>query len=35
MLMKDKFKNICVIKDYLGNDRIVVGEKYDWKIKKN
>ena len=29
ILMKDKFKNVSVIKDYLGNDRIVVGEKYD------
>ena len=28
-LMNEKFKNVCVIKDYLGNDRIVVGEMYD------
>lgn len=28
-LMKQKFKNVKVIKDYLGNDRIVVGEMYD------
>ena len=35
LLMKAKFKNVCVIKDYLGNDRIVVGEKNDWEIKKN
>ena len=28
-LMKEKFKNVCVIKDYLGCDRIVVGEMYD------
>lgn len=34
-LMKDKFKNIMCIKDYLGNDRVVIGEMYDWKIKKD
>lgn len=34
-LMQNKFKNIVVIKDYLNNDRVVVGEKNDWKIKKN
>lgn len=28
-LMKDKFKNIMCIKDYLGNDRVVIGEMYD------
>lgn len=28
-LMKQKFKNVEVIKDYLDNDRIVVGEMYD------
>ena len=28
-LMKNKFKNVRVIKDYLNNDRIVVGEMYD------
>ncbi len=28
-LMKEKFKNILVVKDYLGNDRVVVGEIYD------
>lgn len=26
-LMKNKFKNICVYKDYSNNDRVVVGEK--------
>ena len=34
-LMKKDFKNIQIIKDYSGNDRIVVGEIYDWKIKKD
>ena len=34
-LMKHNFKNVSVLKDYLGNDRIVVGEMYDWKIKKS
>ena len=34
-LMKDKFKNIIVYKDYGNNDRVVVGEIYDWEIKKN
>lgn len=28
-LMKQKFKNVEVIKDYLGNDRVVIGEMYD------
>ena len=28
-LMKDKFKNVCVYKDYGNNDRVVVGEIYD------
>ena len=34
-LMKDKFKNVCVYKDYGNNDRVVVGEIYDWEIEKN
>ena len=34
-LMKQKFKNVEIIKDYLDNDRVVVGEMYDWKIEKN
>ena len=34
-LMKQKFKNVEVIKDYLCNDRVVIGEMYDWKIKKD
>lgn len=34
-LMKQKFKNVEVIKDYLGNDRVVIGEMYDWKIEKD
>jgi release factor glutamine methyltransferase len=28
-LMKEKFANVQVIKDYLGNDRVVMGEMYD------
>lgn len=28
-LMKDKFKNITCLKDYSGNDRVVIGEMYD------
>ena len=28
-LMKQKFKNVEIIKDYLDNDRVVVGEMYD------
>lgn len=28
-LMKKQFKNVCVKKDYLGNDRVVMGEMYD------
>lgn len=28
-LMKEKFRNVCVYKDYLGNDRVVMGELYD------
>lgn len=34
-LMKDKFKNVLCLKDYLGNDRVIIGEMYDWKIKKD
>ncbi len=34
-LMKKNFKNVQVIKDYLNNDRVVIGEMYDWEIKKN
>lgn len=34
-LMKDNFRNILVYKDYGNNDRVVVGEIYDWEIKKN
>jgi hypothetical protein len=33
--MKEKFANVQVIKDYLGNDRVVMGEMYDWEIKEN
>ena len=29
LLMKKKFKNVQVIKDFLNNDRVVVGEMYD------
>lgn len=28
-LMKDKFKNVLCLKDYLGNDRVIIGEMYD------
>ena len=34
-LMKKKFKNIEVLKDYENNNRVVLGELYDWKIKEN
>ena len=34
-LVKQNFKNVEVLKDYLGNDRVVIGEMYDWKIEKN
>lgn len=34
-LLKLQFKNVKVIKDYLNNDRVVVGEMYDWEIKKD
>lgn len=34
-LMKDKFKNVLCLKDFLGNDRVIIGEMYDWKIKKD
>lgn len=34
-IMRQKFKNVCVYKDYMGNDRVVTGEMYDWKIEKD
>ena len=34
-IMRQKFKNVCVYKDYMGNDRVVMGEMYDWKIEKD
>lgn len=37
-LMKKDFTNIKIIKDYEGNDRVILGKlrgDYDWEIKKN
>lgn len=34
-LLKKEFKNVYVLKDYSNNDRVVVGEMYDWEIKKD